>query len=309
MPLRQFISHFLSALPALVLIAVLLANPAFLALTCSNIVVQCVLFVAVVIIPAQQTGRMSYVDLGWPIGLLLIGVQVLLWSDELSWRGGIIAALYLFVGGRMAFMALLGWHAGWLNKELPRYRYQRLRWSRRGWQEKPALIFEVASQGLANMSILALPAIVQAANPTAPISPFEMIAYVLCVLAFAFEFIADAQKARFGLRMKQQGRKNEHCEEGLWRYSRHPNYFGEWMVWNALALSSVPSLLSLSEAMPIWQSAVLAVALPYLSYVMYVVLTHYSGAVPAEYYTVQKRPGYADYQRRTAMFFPRRPKL
>ena len=309
MPLRQFISHFLSALPALVLIAVLLANPAFLVLTCSNIVVQCVLFVAVVIIPAQQTGRMSYVDLGWPIGLLLIGVQVLLWSDELSWRGGIIAALYLFVGGRMAFMAVLGWHAGWLNKELPRYRYQRLRWSRRGWQEKPALLFEVASQGLANMSILALPAIVQAANPAAPISSFEMIAYVLCVLAFAFEFIADAQKARFGMRMKQQGRKNEHCEEGLWRYSRHPNYFGEWMVWNALALSSVPSLLSLSEAMPIWQSAVLAVALPYLSYVMYVVLTHYSGAVPAEYYTVQKRPGYADYQRRTAMFFPRRPKL
>ena len=79
------------------------------------------------------------------------------------------------------------------------------------------------------------------------------------------------------------------------------------MVWNALVLSSLPSWLALSGSLALWQGALLAVALIYLSYAMYVVLTHYSGAVPAEYYTVQKRPGYAEYQRRTSMFFPRRP--
>ena len=307
MPLKQFINHTLSALPSLALILVLLLHPAFAEFTRNNIIVQSVLFLAVVIIPALRTQRMSYVDLGWPIGLFLIGAQVLLYSDELTWRSGIIAALYLFVGGRMGLMALIGWRAGWLDRELPRYRYQRLRWQRRGWQEKPALIFEVASQGLANMSVLALPAIVQAANPQAPLTWLEIAAYGLCLLAFAFEFLADIQKARFGVRMKKEGRKHEHCEEGLWRFSRHPNYFGEWMVWNALALSTVPSLLQLAGAMPLWQSLFLAAALVYLSYLMYIVLTHYSGAVPAEYYTVQKRPGYADYQRRTSMFFPRRP--
>ncbi|MDM0029623.1 DUF1295 domain-containing protein [Variovorax saccharolyticus] len=135
----------------------------------------------------------------------------------------------------------------------------------------------------------------------------ELAGYALWLAAFAFEFVADMQKARFGARMRRLGRKRESCEEGLWRYSRHPKYFGEWMVWNALAITSIPSLLVLSAALWPWQSVVLGAGLLYMSYVMYVVLTRYSGAVPAEYYSVQKRPGYADYQRRVSMFFPRRP--
>lgn len=307
MPPKQLRNHILGALPSVVLILVLMLHPAFARFTLSNVVVQAALFLAVVIIPALKTERMSYVDLGWPIGLFLIGVQVLAFAEALTARCLIIAGLYVFIGGRMSLMAIIGWRAGWLDRELPRYRYQRLRWQRRGWQEKPALIYEVASQGLANMSVLALPAILQSANPHAPLSWLEIAAYVLCVLAFSFEFIADLQKARFLLRMKKEGRKNEHCEEGLWRYSRHPNYFGEWMVWNALAISTLPTLWEISASLALWQSALFALALLYLSYLMYIVLTHYSGAVPAEYYTVQKRPGYADYQRRTSMFFPRRP--
>jgi steroid 5-alpha reductase family enzyme len=305
--MKQLNHHLLSSLPYAALLVLLLLNPALSAFTLSNVVVQCVLFLLVVIVPALRTGRMSYVDIGWPVGLVLIGVQVLVFADSVTWRVGLVAGMYLFAGGRMSLMALVGWRMGWLDRELPRYEYQRLRWERRKWNAKPALLYEVASQGIANMSVLALPAILQAASPAGAITPLEIAGYVLWLAAFAFEFIADIQKARFGVRMKQQGRKREHCEDGLWRYSRHPNYFGEWMVWNALIVTTLPTLWALSGLMPVWQTLGFAVALVYLSYVMYVVLTHYSGAVPAEYYTVQKRPGYADYQRRTSMFFPKPP--
>lgn len=305
--MKQFISHFLSSLPYVLVFSLLLLQPSLYPFALSNALLQTILFLFVVILPAIKTGRMSYVDIGWPLGLVLIGLQVLFFSPELSWRTCIVAGMYLFAGGRMSVMALLGWHYGHLKRELPRYQYQRLRWQRRNWRETPALLYEVASQGIANMSVLALPAMIQAANPLAPLSAFEFFAWGLWLAAFIFEFVADGQKMRFGKRMHQEGRKREHCEEGLWRYSRHPNYFGEWMVWNALILASIPSLLTLAATFPMWYSICLAVALLYLSYVMYVVLTHYSGAVPAEYYTVQKRPGYKDYQRRTSMFFPRKP--
>ncbi|HOZ05101.1 MAG TPA: hypothetical protein PLS60_06880, partial [Arenimonas sp.] len=72
----------------------------------------------------------------------------------------------------------------------------------------------------------------------------------------------------------------------------------------ALIISTVPSLIALSNSLAISHSLAFGVALIYLSYVMYIVLTHYSGAVPSEYYSAQKRPGYAEYQRTTNMFFP-----
>ena len=306
--MKQYASHLLQSLPYVLCLAVMLSCPTLQMLTLSNIIVQAVLFLIISIIPALKTGRMSYVDIAWPLGLFFIGIQVLVLIDELTLRHYIIAGLYLFAGGRMSLMALIGWRLGYLNKELPRYQYQRLRWQRRGWKEKPAILFEVASQGFANMSVLALPAVIQASNTSPDLSVLEIFAYCLWLAAFTFEFIADAQKTRFGLRMRREKRKGEHCEDGLWKYSRHPNYFAEWMVWNALCISSVTSLFALYAITPFWQVAALGIFLLYLSYVMYTVLTHYSGAVPSEYYSAQKRPGYLEYQRRTNMFFPSRPK-
>ncbi len=304
--MKQYVNHLLHTLPYVFCLLLLLLCPPLKIFTLSNVIVQAVLFLLVCIIPAIKTGRMSYVDLAWPLGLFFIGLQVLFFSHELTWRSYIIAGLYLFAGGRMTAMALIGLKLGYLNKELPRYQYQRLRWQRRGWQHKPAMLFEVASQGFANMSVLALPAILQASNPSPDLSLLEIAGYGLWAAAFVFEFIADAQKARFGLRMHREKRKGEHCEDGLWKYSRHPNYFGEWIVWNALVVSSISSLMFLSNNLAIWHTVAFAIALIYLSYVMYIVLTYYSGAVPSEYYSAQKRVGYAQYQRTTNMFFPGR---
>lgn len=308
--MKQAIHHLINALPYAAIIALFAAHPAYADFALGNVVVQAFLFIFVVIIPTLRTERMSYVDLGWPLGLFLIGVQVLVFADEIRARSLIIAALYLFAGGRMSAMMLIAWRMGHIKRELPRYQYQRLRWQRRNWHARSAMAYEVAAQGLANMSVLAVPAVVLAANPSPTLHPLEIAGCLLWIAAFAFEFVADAQKMRFGARMRREGaaRKGAHCGEGLWRYSRHPNYFGEWMVWNALALITVPTLLGLAADGQVLLSVLLAAALAFMSYVMYVVLTRYSGAVPAEYYSVQKRPGYAEYQRTTSMFFPRPPR-
>lgn len=302
--MKQYASHLLHCLPYALCLLIMLLIPQLQAFTLYNLLVQGLIFIFLAIIPVLQTGRMSYVDLAWPVGLFCIGIQAIVFSDELTLRSGIIAALYLFAGGRMSAMAFIGLKLGYLDKELPRYQYQRLRWQRRGWKEKPAAVFEVAGQGFANMTLLALPAVLQVSNSAPELSKLEIFGYGLWAGAFIFEFVADAQKNRFGLRMHREKRKGEHCEDGLWRYSRHPNYFGEWMVWNALVLSSLPSFFALAGSVPVWLLAGLGIALGYLSYLMYVVLTHYSGAVPSEYYSAQKRPGYRDYQRRTNRFFP-----
>ena len=89
-------------------------------------------------------------------------------------------------------MALIGLRLGYLNKELPRYQYQRLRWQRRGWQEKPAMLFGISSQGFANMTVLALPAILQANNHALELSGLEIVGYAIWLVAFGFEFIATS---------------------------------------------------------------------------------------------------------------------
>ena len=305
--MKQLTAHALGILPFAAIFALLAWSSPDTSLLWANAAVQALLFLGVALIPAWRTGRMSYVDLAWTLGLAAIGALTLLFSQAGNPRTLVIGALYLLAGGRMGLGALVGWRFGHFNSEFPRYEYQRLRWQRRGWNEKLAMLYETAWQGLANMSVLAVPAIVQAANPEPDLSWLEIAGYGLWLLALAFESVADAQKARFGARMQREGQHNAHCDVGLWRYSRHPNYFGEWMVWNALALTTLPSVLRVATAAPV-MGLLLGAALLYLSRAMYGVLTHYSGAKPAEYYTVRKRPGYAGYQRRTSMFFPRRPR-
>jgi len=104
--------------------------------------------------------------------------------------------------------------------------------------------------------------------------------------------------------MKRLGQKNQVCNVGLWRYSRHPNYFAEWMVWNGLIIASIPSwiLIYNQESLIIW--VLLGLSLLWTSRLMYMTLVYHTGAVPSEYYSAQKRPEYRSYQEKTNIFFP-----
>jgi steroid 5-alpha reductase family enzyme len=285
--------------------ALLLFSASFGVISLINGLLQLLLFALVVCLPTWRTGRMSYVDIGWPWGLTLIGVITWLYSDGDSVRVALVSIAYIFAGSRMGLGALKMWRIGHLKTEFPRYEYQKRRWQRDGKTNTVlAMQVEAILQGFANASFLAMPALIIASNPSSTISVFEIIGIIVWLSAFVMESIADSQKLRFLRKMKTLGEKNTVCNVGLWRYSRHPNYFAEWMVWNGLVIAAIPSWLALyqQESTIIW--LLLGVGVLLASRMMYTTLVLYTGAVPAEFYSVQKRPQYKEYQRTTNIFFP-----
>lgn len=276
----------------------------------TNGIIQVTVFAFVVCLPTWRTGRMSYVDIGWPLGLVIIGLVAMFLSDGNTVRSAVIGFVYLLIGGRMAGTAIVMWRQGELDTELPRYQYQRIRWERRGvTNTRLVMQVEVLSQCLANISFLALPALIIATNPNPEMHILEVLGLSVWLGAFLMEHIADMQKRAFIKNMTERGKKNQVCNVGLWRYTRHPNYFSEWMVWNGIIITAIPSWLDRfsNDHIAIW--ALLGFCLFFITRVMYTTLVHYSGAKPSEHYSAQKRPDYAEYQKTTNQFFPSPPKV
>ena len=302
--------YFTPLLPFVAGWLLLLVTEQFFALSLVNGVAQLILFAFVVCLPTWRTGRMSYVDIGWPWGLTVIGILTWIYGEGDSLRVAIVSIAYIFAGSRMGLGAIKLLISGHLDKELPRYEFQKKRWSKAGKTNTAlAMQIEAIVQGVANAAFLAFPAFIIASNPSEEISIFEIIGIVIWLASFIMESVADAQKFKFLRAMKKSGARNTVCNIGLWQYSRHPNYFAEWMVWNALVIASIPSWLQLYPNMSVIIFVLLGVGLLMTSRIMYVTLVTYTGAVPAEYYSVQKRPAYKDYQQTTNMFFPGPTKL
>jgi len=271
----------------------------------TNGVLQLLLFAFVVCLPTWRTGRMSYVDIGWPWGVALIGIITWLYGEGDSVRIVTISILYIMIGSRMGMGALKMWRLGMLNTEFPRYEYQKKRWKKAGKNNTMlAMQIEGILQGLANASFLAMPAFIIATNSNSTIAILEIIGVVVWFGAFVMESIADMQKISFLKKMKALGEKNKVCNVGLWKYTRHPNYFAEWMVWNGLIIASIPSwiLLYNAESVTIW--ILLGLGLLFTSRMMYTTLVYHTGAIPSEYYSLKKRPEYKSYQDTTNIYFP-----
>ena len=157
--------------------------------------------------------------------------------------------------------------------EFPRYKYQRILWAKEGITDDTSLGFkfamhkEIFVQAVGNMGPLSLPLMVQVySNYTEPLSLLELTGWALWLASLVFEHTADKQKKRFIKDCSDNKISGQVCDVGLWSYCRHPNYFGkrylcriidssdctdcsgEWMVWNSLILTSIPSLLFIASS-------------------------------------------------------------
>jgi steroid 5-alpha reductase family enzyme len=271
-----------------------------------NAAVQLVLFALVAVLPFIRTGRMSYVDIAWPFGVALIGLQIAVIGDGDVVRRLCVAGVYLLIGLRMGIGALtMARSTGVIFKtEFPRYLYRRMELA---GQSESRIRFhglsEIMAQGLANASVLAIPGFMMAVNTQSEIHRLEIAGICIWIIAYVLESTADLQKMKF-----MANNSGGVCNAGLWRYSRHPNYFAEWLVWTGIVIAAVPSWMNLHGTEPTYVWAALGIGGAGASLMMYITLVHLTGAIPAEYYSVRKRAGYQRYQETTNMFFPWFPK-
>ena len=267
-----------------------------------NLISQIFIFLFIVCIPAYFTDRMSYVDIAWPFGLVTIGILSFFYGDGYLLKKSIISMLYIIAGLRMGIGALILLKKGYLNKELPRYSYQRIRWKKKGFiNDKFSVQYEILLQCFANATFLAIPAILISNNSSQFFSIIEITGFLVWVIFFFLEHISDLQKQKFLINAKKNNLKNQVCNVGLWKYTRHPNYFSEWMIWNGLIIASFSSLL-VNNSMIVFLST--TTSLLYITILMYQTLVFLTGAIPSEYYSLIKRPDYKNYKKTTNMFFP-----
>ena len=267
-----------------------------------NLISQIFIFLFIVCIPAYFTDRMSYVDIAWPFGLIAIGIISFFYGNGYLLKKSIISILYIIAGLRMGIGALILLKKGYLNKELPRYSYQRIRWKKKGFiNDKFSVQYEILLQCFANATFLAIPAILISNNSSQTFSIIEVIGFLVWVIFFFLEHISDLQKQKFLINAKKNNLKNQVCNVGLWKYTRHPNYFSEWMIWNGLIIASLSSL-PVNNSMLIFLST--TISLLYITILMYQTLVFLTGAIPSEYYSLIKRPDYKSYKKTTNIFFP-----
>ena len=138
----------------------------------------------------------------------------------------------------------------------------------------------------------ALPAFIASSNSTPRFSAIEVLALLLWSVAFAGEVVADRQLERFKSDASNRGRT---CRVGFWQYSRHPNYFCEWLMWVAYALFATAS-----------PAGAIAVVCPLA---MLYLLLRVTGVPLAEAQALRSRgDDYRRYQQTTNRFFPWSPR-
>jgi steroid 5-alpha reductase family enzyme len=244
------------------------------------------LLLGVLYLIQRRTRDATAVDAGWAGSLVLIAVLVaVLGPGELEHR----LLILVLAGLENLRIALLVRNR--LGKgEDTRYQELRRRWRERGREQLTFAIFYQAQALVA--AVLAIPFVLIAFNRDDGLAPIEWAGAALWLVAAPLEAIADRQLARFKADPANRGRTMRY---GLWRYSRHPNYFFQWLTWVAYALIALAAPYG-------W----LGLSAPILMLLLIVFVT---GIPPSEEQALRSRgDDYRRYQRETSAFVPLPPR-
>lgn len=224
----------------------------------------------------------SIVDMVWGFGFVVATWTALWRVDEVGPRGVLIAVLVSIWGLRLSGYLM------WRNLGKPEdYRYQQMREKNPGSFGIVSL-FKVFGLQAALMWVVAVPVVVAQTSESRLIW-LDLLGVTLWMIGFVFETVGDFQLARFKARPDSKGKV---MDGGLWRYTRHPNYFGDFSVWWGHYLVAVAGGFWWTIFSPI---------------VMSILLIRVSGAGLLEKTIIDRRPEYAEYIRRTNAFFPGPP--
>lgn len=228
----------------------------------------------------------SIVDPVWPFGFVLVAVVTRCVSDGNAARGVLLLALVAVWGLRLC--GYLAWRK-WGEPEDFRYQAMRRHWGSRFPYVSLVTVFGL--QGVL-MWIVSLPVQLGQVRLDPGLGPLAVVGTAVWCVGFGFETIGDWQLARFKADPANAGTV---MNRGLWRYTRHPNYFGDACVWWGIAVVAAESGLG----------AIGIVG----AIVMNVLLRRVSGVVLLEKSLVRRRAGYAEYVATTSPFIPRPPRV
>ena len=231
----------------------------------------------------RSINNAAIVDVGWGGGFVIVGIIYAALGQGLLERRLLVSALMVLWGGRLA------WHllkdrvlSG--KPEDGRYQDFRAKW-KDGINTKFFFFFQFQALLVVLFSV---PMLLVASNTATTIGALEWIGVLIWLISVVGESAADSQLKKF---KDDPANKGKTCRSGLWNYSRHPNYFFEWVIWVSFSL--------------------LALAAPYgwiglLSPIgMLYILLRVTGVSLTEEHALRTRgEEYREYQRTTSMFIP-----
>jgi steroid 5-alpha reductase family enzyme len=228
----------------------------------------------------------AIVDAGWGAGLGMIGVIYGFGASGWQPRRMLIAAMAGLWGLRLAAYLMKTRVIGHEEEG----RYQEIR---RNWKTNIGFKFLLFFEAQALLCvILSIPFLLAAMDTHEGFRWFEYLGVAIWAVSIIGESLADKQLAAF---KRKPASKGKTCREGLWRYSRHPNYFFEWFIWIGYALVGVGASYG-------W--------LGFISqgFILYFLLK-VTGIPPTEAQALRSRgDDYREYQRTTSAFIPWFPK-
>ena len=224
---------------------------------------------------------LGWVDVGWTAGLGLVAILFAGLTEGVPWRRGLVAVLAAAWSFRLAGYIL---RRILTHEEDARYLALRKHWGRR--TNRYAFVLFMAESFL--ITLFAVPFLIVMRNPNPALSGWDVAGVLIWIVSVAGEGTADRQLHRF--RSLPENRSLT-CRNGLWRYSRHPNYFFEWTHWFAYAVMSVGA----PHGAWAWLGPV----------AMFVFLFKVTGIPLAEKQALARRgDDYRRYQQTTSIFIP-----
>lgn len=227
----------------------------------------------------------SIVDIIWGFGFVVVAWAVRLQGDTNTGRQWLLVILVTIWGLRLA--GYLFWrNVG--EEEDYRYRAMRRRWGPRFPIISLLTVFTL--QGTL-MWIVSIGVQLGQVDDSPDVGLLGFVGVAVWIVGFGFESIGDVQLARFKSDPENEGKV---MDRGLWRYTRHPNYFGDCMAWWGIAL------IAAETGIGAW--GILGAV------VMTILLLRISGVALLERGLKKRKPDYAAYVERTSAFIPMPPK-
>jgi steroid 5-alpha reductase family enzyme len=221
----------------------------------------------------------SFVDSLWSLFILVAAAIFAFEAQPLSGRGVLVLALVTIWALRLSiYITARNWG------EPEDYRYQSIRTNNEPGFTFKSIYIIFSLQGVLAW-VIALP-LYPAISSNAALNMIDMFAAILWLVGFIFEAGGDYQLSRFKARDDNNGRV---MDSGLWRYTRHPNYFGDFCIWWSFYLFALASGGWWSIVSPLLVS---------------LLLIRVSGVAMLEKTISVRRPEYVEYIRRTNAFFP-----